>query len=477
MAYYADISHYKPVTNWALVKKNCPFLISKATEGTGYVDTKLDSFIKGCESNGIPYWLYTYLCKGNELAQAKYLVSTCKGKVGKYFVGYILDIEEGNVESNVKEALNYLAGLGGKTMIYTGYAEYSKYKNVISSRPANCAWWESRYGLNNGSYSSKYPCHSGVDFHQYTSVGNCPGITSKCDLNRLTGTKQESWFKSSGSTITTANPDGEVKDNAGVFQEKQNRIGEVSYQGHLRQIGWANWQCDGSMIGSTGQNRRIEALRINPVKHMDVTVHMKDIGDKTYKNITKDTVIGTVGESRRLEAMKIESSDTVYLYRVHQRDFGWCEWCVNGQWAGVKGKSKQIEAVEIKVADIVYLGHVQGTGDTIWMADGMTAGTTGQQKRLEAIRIKSQHCGDVYAKAHIQRIGWKDYGKIDQDTVIGTEGDSLRLECLCLKGDFEWRAHIQGTGWTAWTKADGVSTLGTVGQSLRIEAIEMRKDE
>ena len=208
---------------------------------------------------------------------------------------------------------------------------------------------------------------------------------------------------------------------------------------------------------------------------MDVTVHIRNIGDKVYKNITKDTVIGTTKQSLRLEAMKIESGDTVYLYRVHQKDIGWSRWCVNGQWAGIKGKSKQIEAVEIKVADIAYVAHVQGYGDTDWMADGMTAGTIGQQKRMEAIRIKSQHCGKVYAQAHIQGSGWKDFGVINQNTVIGTVGEDKRLECLRLKGDFEWRAHIQGTGWTAWTKADGVATLGTVGQSLRLEAIEMRK--
>lgn len=277
--------------------------------------------------------------------------------------------------------------------------------------------------------------------------------------------------------LVNADPDGEVKNNSGAFQEKKDRIGEVSYQGHLRDIGWCNWMSDGKMIGSTGQNRRIEALRIIPVNHMDVAVHIKDIGDKVYRNITKDTIIGTIGQELRLEALKIMSGDTVYLYRVHQKDIGWSEWCVNGQWAGQKGKGKQIEAVEIKVADIAYLAHVQDSGDTIWAADGMTAGTTGQDKRMEALRIKSQHCGDVYAKAHIQGIGWKDFGKINQNTIIGTEGDSLRLECLCLKGNFEWRAHIQGTGWTQWTKADGVATLGTVGQALRMEAVEMRAAE
>lgn len=283
---------------------------------------------------------------------------------------------------------------------------------------------------------------------------------------------------SSGSLTTATNsadPDGTVKDNTGIFQNKADAMGEISYQGHLRNIGWANWQCDGSMIGSTGQSRRIEALRIKPAGQMDVTVHIKDIGDKTYKNITKDTIIGTTGQNKRLESLTIQSADTVYLYRVHQKDIGWSSWCVNGQRAGKIGQSKQIEAIEIKVADIAYCGHLQSSGDGIWYADGMTCGTTGKGLRLEAIRIKSQHCGEIEAQAHIQNKGWIDYGKIDQNTVIGSTGQGLRLECLRFKGNFEWRAHLQETGWTPWTEADGVATLGSVGESLQIEAIEIRK--
>ena len=99
------------------------------------------------------------------------------------------------------------------------------------------------------------------------------------------------------------------------------------------------------------------------------------------------------------------------------------------------------------------------------------SGTTGQSKRIEAIQI--DYKGDVYAKAHIQDIGWKDFGKITKDTIIGTTGESKRLECLCLKGNFKYRVHIQDNGWTCWTNADGIATLGSVGQGLRIEAIEI----
>jgi uncharacterized protein YjdB len=122
---------------------------------------------------------------------------------------------------------------------------------------------------------------------------------------------------------------------------------------------------------------------------------------------------------------------------------------------------------------IGYKGHVEQDGWQDWKFDGETAGTTHQGKRLEAIQIDSKT--DTYAKAHLEDIGWVDYGKIDINTVIGTTGESRRLECLCLKGDFQYRVHIQDSGWSCWTKADGVCTLGSVGESLRIEAIEMKK--
>lgn len=194
--YYPDISHYEPVKDWDKVKANCPFLISKATQGTGYVDSTLKSFIKNCENKKIPYWLYTYLDKGDELAQTKFMVNTCKKIVGDYFVGYILDVEAGNKSSNVKGALEYLGGLNCKAMIYHMYADYTRYNAIIAERSKNTAWWEARYGKNTGVYSAKYPCHKGADLHQFTDKGSCPGIGNSLDLNRITGQgKDESWFK------------------------------------------------------------------------------------------------------------------------------------------------------------------------------------------------------------------------------------------------------------------------------------------
>lgn len=193
--YYPDISHHHTVADWNKVDQNCPFMITKATQGTSFVDSAMAGIVNQCEKRGIFYWLYAYLNKGDELAQAKFLVKTCKDKIGKYFVGYILDVEAGNTASGVQKAMDYLKTLDDKMMIYTMYAQYDKYKNIISARPGKCAWWEARYGLNNGKYDAAYPCHSGADLHQYTSNGTCPGFDEKIDLNRITGQgKKEKWF-------------------------------------------------------------------------------------------------------------------------------------------------------------------------------------------------------------------------------------------------------------------------------------------
>ena len=75
--------------------------------------------VKQCEKRGIPYWLYAYLNKGDELAQAKFLVKTCKDKIGKHFMGYVLDVEAGNAASGVQKAMDYLKTLEYKMMLYT----------------------------------------------------------------------------------------------------------------------------------------------------------------------------------------------------------------------------------------------------------------------------------------------------------------------------------------------------------------------
>lgn len=194
MAIYPDISHHHAVSDWKKLQKKCGFIISKATEGRTFIDPSLDEFIKNCEKYDIPYWVYAYLRKDYELEQTKFMVETCKKKVGKNFVGYILDVEENSEAKDVITALRWLEKQGTKCMFYCMWAQYEKYKDVVKTMGKNTVFWEARYGKNNGIYSSMFPCHAVADLHQYTSQGKCDGIKDKIDLNRLTGRKKEEWF-------------------------------------------------------------------------------------------------------------------------------------------------------------------------------------------------------------------------------------------------------------------------------------------
>lgn len=146
-------------------------------------------------------------------------------------------------------------------------------------------------------------------------------------------------------------------------------------------------------------------------------------------------------------------------------------------YAGIIGGLRIKKAEPVVVHKIAYRVHAKDLG---WMDveyDGQTSGTEGQTRRVEALKIDPRLSNlNITAKAHVENKGWIDYGTITSDTIIGTTGEYLRLEALCLNctnATLKYRVHIEDTGWSAWTKADGVATLGSVGMAKAIEAIQI----
>ena len=211
-----DISHHHKVTDWKKLKEEVAFMPFKATQGTSFVDPDCASNIAKCEQYGIPYWLYTFLNKGNELAQAKFMVEKFKDKVGKYFMGWCLDAEYGNSPSGVQKALDYIKTQSKKTMIYTGHQYYYLYKDLLKNRGSDCAWWEPRY-------SPKGP-HEGVDLWQYTESYKCSFVTGKIDANYLMGPKLMAGFTTPGEVKTKEK--AEVKT---VKTESEKRLAVVNW--------------------------------------------------------------------------------------------------------------------------------------------------------------------------------------------------------------------------------------------------------
>jgi len=127
---------------------------------------------------------------------------------------------------------------------------------------------------------------------------------------------------------------------------------------------------------------------------VDYRTQVQDIGWQGF--VINGSVAGTSGQSKRLEAINItlDNLEGGIEYKTHVQDIGWMDWTADGSMSGTSGQSKRLEAIEIRLTgkaadeyDIYYRVHVQDTGWLDWAMNGQPAGTAGFSYRLEAIQI------------------------------------------------------------------------------------------
>jgi uncharacterized protein YjdB len=87
--------------------------------------------------------------------------------------------------------------------------------------------------------------------------------------------------------------------------------GGIRYSTHVQSYGWQNWVYNGSLSGTTGKSKRLEAIKIE---------------------LTGD----------------VANQYDVY-YRVHVQKYGWLDWAKNGEMAGTSGKSLRLEGIQINL--------------------------------------------------------------------------------------------------------------------------------
>lgn len=131
----------------------------------------------------------------------------------------------------------------------------------------------------------------------------------------------------------------------------------VSYKAHVASIGWQSAKSNGSLAGTVGKNRAIEAMRIN-VSGMGSNLgikyaaHVSGIGWQSY--VSNGALTGTTGQARKVEAIKIALTGNAskyydVWYRTHVSNMGWMGWTKNGSSAGTKGFAQGMEGIQIKV--------------------------------------------------------------------------------------------------------------------------------
>jgi uncharacterized protein YjdB len=110
--------------------------------------------------------------------------------------------------------------------------------------------------------------------------------------------------------------------------------------------------CDGNIAGTTGQNKRLEQIKIRGTEanaNMCYKVHVEGTGwsSKYCQNATA----GVVG--KRIEAIEIVDTglpaEQSVFYQIHAQNYGWMPLRWDGGLGGTTGKSLRIEAIAIAV--------------------------------------------------------------------------------------------------------------------------------
>lgn len=165
------------------------------------------------------------------------------------------------------------------------------------------------------------------------------------------------------TATTTVKPVATKKKAQQVAGTAVNNLG-LKYHAHVADLGTLAPVHDGQVAGTTGFGVRMEALWIDvdALKKVpgyekvaiDVKAHLQGIGDKLYKNIKSDTMIGTTGQARRLEGLLISARNLPkgksLKFQVHEANKGWSSVAIadaNGAFRGSIGEARQMEAVKI----------------------------------------------------------------------------------------------------------------------------------
>ena len=388
--------------------------------------------------------------------------------------------------------------------------------------------------LNYQTYSSKY------GWQEMTSSSNVSGTTGKSIpieaikinfqgkiLNdydvyyrvHVSNIGWMDWAKNGEVSGTSGYSDRKVEaiiiklikkgDNApGSIKNHYYENYSVEYQSHISDIGWQSTRYNGDISGTTGKNKKIEAVSIainNKTLSGKILYQTYVQGLGWQSEVSSGGISGTTGKNKRIEAIKIRLTDDIIknyniYYRVHVSNIGWMGWTSNGKSSGTIGYNYQIEAVQIKLlkkddktlrdenncfiskdSTISYSSHVSDIGWMNYVTDGDISGTTGKSKRLEAFKIKMSNDSEqnmISYQTHVSDIGWMS--NVSGNSISGTTGKSKKIEAIRIKlnGEYEqkydiyYRVHVGNIGWMDWAK-NGANS-GTTGQALQVEAIQIK---
>ena len=475
-----DVSEHNGTIDWDKVKAaGIDYAIIRCGYGDDYSfqdDIQWQRNVSECERLGIPYGVYIYSYATDTTmaaSEAQHVLRLTSGHNLTYPVYF--DMED---NSTLGSDFGAIAQTFCSTIQNAGYAvgvyaNLNWWNNYLTdARFEQWYRWVAQYNIE-CDYTGIYA------MWQYSSNEYVDGISGRVDMNYLIG--------------TPANHGDKILQRG------------VLYKAHVSNIGWQEFAQNGDLAGTIGQNKGIEALKIqlNDIEgNIEYRAHVQDIGWQDY--VENGDLAGTTGKAKPIEAVSIRltgeaAEEYDIYYRVHSSDFGWLGWAKNGEDAGTQGYAKKVEAIQIQLVEkngtapgdtsnafrvrgteVQYQAHVSDSGWQNCVVNGETAGTTGQNKGIEALKLQLNNAGNsgIEYRAHVSDIGWQDY--VSNGDQAGTTGKAKPIEAVSIrltgeaaeKYDIYYRVHSSDFGWLGWAKNG--EDAGTQGYAKKVEAIQIQ---
>jgi GH25 family lysozyme M1 (1,4-beta-N-acetylmuramidase) len=189
MALGIDIyARYQTVNDWSAVKQSgVSFVYVKGTDGGGLAPVHADEQVHGAQNVGLPVGLYHYAqLSPSPETQADVLTAEVH-RLGATGLPPALDLESPFKPESIARAfaqrfLGRLLANGFPTVMLYGNTSMLTGIGADTLGVPGLKVWAANYGANDGTrHGYSYGGH--VDIHQYTSVGQVPGITGSVDMN------------------------------------------------------------------------------------------------------------------------------------------------------------------------------------------------------------------------------------------------------------------------------------------------------
>lgn len=247
-----DVSSWQTGINISQV--DCDFVVTKATEGTSYVNPDCDRVYQQAKSLGKELGVYHYASGGDAVKEANYFVDNITGYIGEAIL--VLDFEGKAVNRGVAWAKTFLDTVytrtGVKPLIYMSASVVSRY-DWSSVRVSDYGLWVAGYSKGdivfygyNSDISMNYNVGAWSDcvaMYQYTSSGRLSGYSGKLDMNVFYG-DESTWNAYAGSGNAVTKPSDPINTPTTVYTV---RTGDCLYNIALSY--GVNWRDIANMNG------------------------------------------------------------------------------------------------------------------------------------------------------------------------------------------------------------------------------------